>query len=318
MNLTAPSQVDVLLRRHGLRPRKRWGQNFLIDRNTLDNVLRAAAVEPADSVLEIGPGLGTLTRELAQRCRQAVAVEIDPLLVEVLRGETVADLANVLVVPGDALAIDLAALLGAGPGEPPTRWKAVANIPYYITTPLIERLLAVKERLERIVLMVQREVAGRLIAAPGTEEYGALSVYVQYYTVPEITARVSRHAFLPPPGVDSAIVRLLVRQVPAAVVRDEALFFQVVRAAFQQRRKTLLNALTTVPGLPREGAGAALARAGIAPGRRGETLGVADFARLADAVEGQRERGDGTMHHGDTETRRRGEIRRTNRDGHDS
>ena len=180
--------------------------------------------------------------------------------------------------------IDLAPILEAEPGEPGSLWKAVANIPYYITTPLIERLIAVKERLERIVLAVQREVADRLIAAPGTEAYGALSVFVQYHTVPEITARVSRNAFLPPPGVDSAIVRLLVRREPAAPVRDERLFFQVVRAAFQQRRKTLLNALTTVPGLTREGAGAALARAGIGPTRRGETLGVPEFARLADAV----------------------------------
>ena len=280
MNLTSPSQVYALLRRHGLRPRKRWGQNFLIDRNTLSNVLRAADGTPADRVLEIGPGLGTLTRELAHRCRRVVAVEIDPLLVTVLQGETLADLANVAVIRGDALEIDLAAILGTETGL----WKAVANIPYYITTPLIERLLTVKERLERIVLMVQREVAARLIAAPGTDDYGALSVFVQYHTIPEITARVSRSAFLPPPGVDSAIVRLLVRREAAAPVRDEALFFQVVRAAFQQRRKMLLNALTTVPGLTRETAGAALARAGIDPTRRGETLAVADFARLADAV----------------------------------
>jgi 16S rRNA (adenine1518-N6/adenine1519-N6)-dimethyltransferase len=284
VNLTSPSHVDALLRQHGLRPRKRWGQNFLIDRNTLENVLRAAAIEPEDRILEIGPGLGTLTRELAHRCRRVVAVEIDPLLVAVLRGETVADLANVEVIEADALEIDLAAILGAGTGAPTGFWRVVANLPYYITTPLIERLLAVKERLERIVLLVQREVAERLVAAPGSEAYGALSVFVQYHTTPEITARASRNAFLPPPGVDSAIVRLLIGREPAVPVRDEAVFFQVVRAAFQQRRKTLLNSLATVPGLSREAAGAALARAGIAPSRRGETLGVADFARLADAV----------------------------------
>jgi len=286
LNLTSPAQVDALLKRHGLRPRKRWGQNFLIDRNTLDNVLRAAEVGPEDAVLEIGPGLGTLTRELAQAARRVLAVEIDPLLVEILRAETTAELSNVEVVSGDALELDLAALL-AGDAEAvdsPERWKVVANIPYYITTPVIERLLGMKERLERIVLMVQREVASRLTAAAGSEEYGSLSVFAQYHTIPEQTARVSRTAFLPPPAVDSAIVRLRVRSEPAAPVRDEALFFQVVRASFQQRRKTLLNALTTVPGLTREQAGAALAEAGIAPARRGETLAVADFARLADAV----------------------------------
>lgn len=278
MNLTAPSQVTELLRAHGLRPRKRWGQNFLIDRNTLENVLRAAEVGPEDAVLEIGPGLGTLTRELAGRARRVVAVEIDPLLVGLLRTETVADLANVAVVQADALGLELAEVLGD------ERWKAVANIPYYITTPLIERLLEHRARLERIVLMVQREVAARLLAAPGSEEYGSLSVFAQYYTVPEITARVSRTAFLPPPGVDSAIVRLLVRPAPAVPVRDEGRFFQVVRASFEQRRKTLLNSLTTVPGVTREVAAAALAGAGIDPTRRGETLGLVEFARLSDAL----------------------------------
>src|SRR5438067_1453583 len=164
MNLTSPAQVDALLRRHGLRPRKRWGQNFLIDWNTLRNVLHAAEVEPDDRILEIGPGLGTLTRELAQASRRVLAVEIDPLLVEILRAETLADLSNVEVVSGDALEMDLSRLLDPGDSgdPPPALWKAVANIPYYITTPLIERLLAVKERLEWIVLMVQREVASRL------------------------------------------------------------------------------------------------------------------------------------------------------------
>jgi 16S rRNA (adenine1518-N6/adenine1519-N6)-dimethyltransferase len=278
VNLTSPTQVNALLRRHGLRPRKRWGQNFLIDRNTLDNVLRAADVGPDDAVLEIGPGLGTLTRELAQRARRVAAVEIDPLLVDLLRSETLADLPSVEVAHADALELDLAALFGD------ETWKAVANIPYYITTPLIERLLAVRSRLERIVLMVQREVAARLTAAPGSDDYGCLSIFAQFYTVPELTARVSRHAFLPPPGVDSAIVRLLIRREPAAPVREEARFFQVVRAAFEQRRKTLLNALTTIPDVTRDVAAAALSHAGIDPTRRGETLAIPEFARLADAL----------------------------------
>jgi 16S rRNA (adenine1518-N6/adenine1519-N6)-dimethyltransferase len=278
VNLTAPSEVAALLRRHGLRPRKRWGQNFLIDRNTLDNVLRAADVGSDDAVLEIGPGLGTLTRELAARARRVTAVEIDPLLVAFLRSETLACLANVEVIVADALDLDLTALLGEG------AWKAVANIPFYITSPLIEKLLAARARLERIVLMVQREVAARLIAAPGSEEYGSLSVFVQYYTEPALTARVSRAAFLPPPNVDSAIVRLRVRREPAVAVRDEALFFQVVRAAFGQRRKTLRNALSSLTGLTRDAALAALARADLDPGRRGETLSLADFSRLADRI----------------------------------
>jgi 16S rRNA (adenine1518-N6/adenine1519-N6)-dimethyltransferase len=291
MNLTSPTQVSALLRRHGLRPRKRWGQNFLIDRNTLDNVLRAADVESDDQILEIGPGLGTLTRELAELCGRVVSVEIDPLLIPILRGETVAGLPNVEIVQGDALEIDLTSVLARETVPRKKLWKTVANIPYYITTPLIERLLTQRERLERIVLMIQREVADRLLAAPGAEAYGALSVFVQYHTIPELTARVSRTAFLPPPGVDSAIVRLLVRREPAVRVRDEDMFFQTVRAAFQQRRKTLLNALTSVPGLSREGAATALGRAGIAPSRRGETLGLPEFARLADAVVENRDEG---------------------------
>jgi 16S rRNA (adenine1518-N6/adenine1519-N6)-dimethyltransferase len=281
VNLTAPSEVAALLRRHGLRPRKRWGQNFLIDRNTLENVLRAAELAPEDSVLEIGPGLGTLTRELAARCRRVIAVEIDPLLVGILRSETLADAANVELVHGDALALDLSALLREG------SWKVAANIPYYITTPLIERLLSVKERLERIVLMVQREVAARLTAAPGSADYSSLSVFVQYHTEPQITARVSRGAFLPPPDVDSAIVRLRVRREPPVTVQDEAFLLQVVRASFQQRRKTLLNALTTLPDVSKEAAGMALERAGIDPARRGETLSLPEFARLADALAAQ-------------------------------
>jgi 16S rRNA (adenine1518-N6/adenine1519-N6)-dimethyltransferase len=210
-----------------------------------------------------------------------VAVEIDPLLVGILRSETLADAASVELVQGDALELDLAALLAEG------SWKVVANIPYYITTPLIERLLAIKERLERIVLMVQREVAARLTAAPGSADYSSLSVFVQYHTQPEITARVSRGAFLPPPDVDSAIVRLRVRREPPVTVQDEAFLLQVVRASFQQRRKTLLNALTTLPGVPKEAAGMALERAGIDPARRGETLSLPEFARLADALAAQ-------------------------------
>lgn len=277
-NLTSPAHVADLLRRHGVRPRKRWGQNFLIDRNTLDNVLRAADLQPDDSVLEIGPGLGTLTRELAARCHRVTTVEIDPLLLAILREETLADLSNVNLVAADALEVDLASLTTGGP------WKVVANIPYSITTPLIERLLALRRRLDRVVLMVQREVAQRLAASPGTEEYGSLSLFAQYHAEVEITARVSRMAFLPPPEVDSAIVRLRIHSQPPVAPCDETLFFAVVRAAFQQRRKTLLNTLSLVPDVTRERAADALQRAAVAPGRRGETLSLLEFGRLADAV----------------------------------
>ncbi|MBI3910907.1 MAG: ribosomal RNA small subunit methyltransferase A, partial [Armatimonadetes bacterium] len=228
---------------------------------------------------EIGPGLGTLTRELAARCRTVLAVEIDARLVAVLHEETVADLPNVTVLQADALEVDLVgeARRALGPGP----HRVVANIPYAITSPLVVRLLEAREAFSLIVLMVQREVADRLTAQPATEAYGALTLVAQFYAEAERTATVSRRAFWPPPEVDSAIVRLRPRgELPP--VAPEA-FFSVVRAAFQQRRKSLLNALAGAVGLrwSREQAAAVLAAAGIDPGRRGETLPLEEFVRLA-------------------------------------
>ena len=283
MNLTAPAEVDALLRRHGFQTRRALGQHLLIDRNVLSRIVAAAELSPADRVVEIGPGIGTLTRELAAAAGRVTAVELDTRLFPILR-EVLADRPNAEVLHADFLKLSLpeffAERCGAG------RCKVVANLPYYITSPVIAALLEQKRFLERIVLMVQREVAERLAAAPGTEPYGALSVFVQWHATVETVARVSRRVFLPPPRVDSAIVRLTVRQEPPVPVRDEARLFDVVHAAFQKRRKTLLNALATFPALAlsRDEAAAALARAGIDPTRRGETLSLAEFAALADAT----------------------------------
>mgnify|MGYP000179825036 CR=1 FL=1 len=286
VSLASPTRVRRLLERYGIRPRKRWGQNFLIDRNLLEQVVRAAELTPGDRVVEIGPGLGILTRELACHAAAVLAIEIDPILVTVLTRETVADLPNVTILAADALAVDLAAEARRVLGPPP--YKVVANIPYAITSPLLQRLLERPGLFSLIVLMVQREVADRLAAAPGSGEYGAFTVFTQFYAEVERLATVTRRAFWPPPEVDSAIVRLRPRrQLPEV---DVATLMAVVRAAFQQRRKRLLNALagSRELALPRERLAEALAEAGIDPARRAETLSVAEFVRLAGAIHARR------------------------------
>ncbi len=282
MNLSSPAAVSALLKRHDLRPRRRFGQNFLVDGNTLAKIVAAGHVQPGDCVLEIGAGLGVLTLALAEAVTlsgRVAALEIDRDLLPAL-AETVGLLPQVEIVPGDAMALDWPVFLAAQFGSQPLR--AVANIPYNITSPLLATLLEQK-RFACIVLLVQKEVAARLSAKAGTADYGALSVFAQFHAQVETVGIVSRRVFYPPPDVDSAIVRLTPYAALPVAVSDEALFFAVVRAAFGQRRKALLNALSGDPALgwTREQASAALDAAGIDPGRRGETLTQAEFARLA-------------------------------------
>lgn len=289
MNLSSPATVSALLRRHQLHPRKRFGQNFLVDGNTLAKIVDAAQVGPGDNVLEIGAGLGVLTQALALAAGvdgQVVTVEVDRDLLPALT-ETIADMPQVKVVHGDALALDwpqFAAQHFAHAPQPP-HLKAVANIPYNITSPLLTGLLDAKELFGVVVLLVQKEVAQRLGAPPASPDYGALSVFAQFHAKVETVGIVSRRVFLPAPDVDSAIVRLTPHAALPAFVDDEAQFFAVVRAAFGQRRKALPNALSGDPALgwTRERAGDALAMAGIDPQRRGETLSLAEFAALARA-----------------------------------
>jgi 16S rRNA (adenine1518-N6/adenine1519-N6)-dimethyltransferase len=278
-NLYSPTAVRDLLRRYDIRPSRRRGQNFLIDRGALNRVLAAAELAPEDEVLEIGPGLGVLTRALAERCRRVVAVEVDERLAGALETETLAGLENVELVRADFLELDLGSLLGRFS----SRVKVVANIPYSITSPAIARLLEHADRLERIVLMVQKEVAERLAALPGTEAYGSLTLLAQFYADVELLGTVSRRCFLPAPEVDSAIIRLRLLPQPRVPDVDPERFFAVVHAAFGQRRKTLLNSLSGSRelGWTREQATAALAAARIDPHRRGETLALEEFARLA-------------------------------------
>jgi 16S rRNA (adenine1518-N6/adenine1519-N6)-dimethyltransferase len=281
-NLTAPSEVRALLARHGLHPKKRLGQHFLIDGNLRDRIVQAAGVHADESVLEIGPGLGTLTQALASTAKHVVAVEVDPAMVAVL-GETVAHLPNVAIVAGDFLKLPwlewARETFGAGPVA------VVANVPYYITTPILTTILEAPGPVVRLVVMVQREVADRLMAAPGSDAYGSLSVLARLRAEVTMPLKVSRHVFLPPPEVDSAVVRLDLRPHPEVRAEEEPAFFRVSRAAFEQRRKTLLNALTGAGGFPREEAHAALEATGLSPTLRGETLDVPDFARLARALQ---------------------------------
>jgi len=281
--LATPSGVAAVLRHLGLSPRKALGQNFLVDRNIVAKILDAAQLAPEDTVLEIGPGLGVLTWELARRARSVVAVELDAGLVRWLRA-LFAGQPNVRLVHGDALTVDLAGLLAAHPPGPGGSAKVLANLPYYITSPLLMRLLEEGLPISLAVVMVQKEVARRLLARPGTKDYGALSVAVQLRTHAEIVAPVPPGVFFPPPEVESAVVRLTLRPLPEEV-EDAAFFSAVVRAAFAQRRKTLRNALQSGAGLwDKDAVPAALAEAGIDGGRRGETLSVAEFVRLSAAL----------------------------------
>jgi len=259
-----------------IRAKKSLGQNFLKDPHYLGKIVDAARVDPGDKVLEIGPGLGDLTRLLAGRAARLLALELDERLVPRLR-EEFRDAPSVEIVLADALEYPYEQLEGA--------WKVVANLPYYISTPLIQRLLACRCVLTSMTLMLQKEVAERIAAPPGGREYGYLSVLVQLYAEPRIEFVVPRGAFSPRPKVDSAVISLAVREKPAVPLRDDEFFFRVVKAAFSQRRKTLRNALRQLD-IPLAVMADLPAKTGIDLGRRAETLSVEEFFRLADFLQG--------------------------------
>ena len=263
-----------ILKAFGLRMSKKLGQNFLIDAGIVQGIVDAAEIEPGDRVLEIGPGIGTLTQGLAEAGAEVTAVELDKKLPAVL-AETLKAYENVTIVPGDILKVNIPAIMGDAP------FKVAANLPYYITTPILMALLERHLPITRMVTMVQKEVAERMVAGPGSKTYGALSVAVQYYTEPEIVLDVPPRSFIPAPEVDSVVIACKVRETPAVDVMEEKMFFRVVKAAFGQRRKTLANALCG-GGFPKEQVRDAMERAGIDPTRRGETLSLAEFAQLAD------------------------------------
>jgi len=276
--LIIPANTIAVLKKHNLSLQKKFGQNFLIDAHVLDKIIEAADVCPGDSVLEIGPGIGTMTQRLAEHAGQVTAVEIDKALIPVLT-DTLADRPNVRIVQGDILKTDLDDLF---PDK--TQVKVVANLPYYITTPVVMRLL--EEGFASITVMVQKEVAERMQAGPGTKDYGALSLAVQYYASAEIVANVPPNCFIPRPNVGSAVITLTRHDKPPVSVADESRLFAVIRAAFGQRRKTLANALSNASslGLSREDVTAALADIGIDERIRGEALTLEQFAELTNRL----------------------------------
>lgn len=276
--------MDVvgILRQYGIRPSKGLGQNFLISERVLERIVASAELGLGDVVLEVGPGLGLMTRRLAEACRGVVAVELDGRMVAIL-AERLADLGNVHVVEADILSVDPAETVAAelGLGAAPA-YKVVANLPYYITSAALRHLLEGSQRPTLMTVMVQREVAGRLVAAPGG--LSVLAVSVQVYGQPEIVARVPAGAFYPAPKVDSAVVRVRVYDEPLVPAGLRERFFRVVRAGFGQKRKQLANSLGAGLALGRAAAAAALAGAGIDPSRRAQTLSVAEWLRLTEVL----------------------------------
>ncbi|MFY9376800.1 MAG: 16S rRNA (adenine(1518)-N(6)/adenine(1519)-N(6))-dimethyltransferase RsmA [Peptococcia bacterium] len=269
--------MNQILREHGFRFKKKWGQNFISDRNILDRIVQAAEIQPGDGVIEIGPGAGTLTRALAEAGAQVVALEIDQTLLPILE-EFLSGL-DVKVIEADVLKSDLAKIAAEQSLKRP--YKIVANLPYYITTPIIMKILESDLDFERLVIMVQWEVAKRLTAQAGSKDYGAITLAIQYYTEGKILFKVPRQVFNPAPEVDSAVISLCKREQPPVDVADLQLMFKLIKAAFGQRRKTVLNALSSGGlGLEREQIAQRLELAGIDPKRRGETLTIDEFARL--------------------------------------
>ena len=280
--LTDPGETTAVLKRHGLSLKKRFGQNFLIDARVLDRIVAAADVQKTDTVLEIGPGIGTLTQALAEAAGHVTAVEIDRDLIPVLQ-ETLAAYPNVEIVNQDILKYDIAALAARAEGS----LKVVANLPYYITTPIIMSLLEGDIPAKSITVMIQKEVAERMAAGPGGKEYGALSLAVRYYAEPELIANVPPNCFIPRPAVSSVVIRLTLRQTPPVQTKDPAFLFAVIRAAFGQRRKTLTNSLANAGslGLSKAQVQQALNDMELDDNIRGEALDLAQFAELADRLQ---------------------------------
>ena len=273
--IASPEVVHYICKRFDIKMSKKLGQNFLIKRGIVDEIVKAADLQEGEPVLEIGPGIGTLTQGLAQSGDNVTAIELDTRLLEVL-DTTLAQYSNVTIVHGDVLKLDVPSIMNNEP------FKVVANLPYYITTPIIMSLLESRLPIERLVVMVQKEVALRMVAKPGTKDYGALSVAVQYYTKPDIVLDVPPKSFLPAPAVTSSVIRCVLRDKPPVDVIDEKLFFRVVKAGFAQRRKTFANTMKTT-GLSKDRIEELLAKANIDGQRRGETFTLQEFADVANA-----------------------------------
>ena len=278
-----PQNTIAVLQKYHFNFQKKFGQNFLIDTHVLDKIIRAAEITKDDFVVEIGPGIGTMTQYLAQAAREVVAVEIDKALIPILQ-DTLSGFPNAEVIQDDILKVDIAELAAERNGGRPI--KVVANLPYYITTPIIMSLFEHDVPLALVTVMVQKEVAERMQAGPGSKDYGALSLAVQYYADPYIVANVPPNCFMPRPNVGSAVIRLTRHKVPPVQVEDEKLMFQMIRASFNQRRKTLVNGLNHSPEmtLTKEQITKAVEGLGKGAGVRGVALTLEEFAKLSNTI----------------------------------
>lgn len=283
-DISTPRRTKEIISRHGFSFKKSLGQNFLIDQNILYKIVEAAGLDEDKGALEIGPGIGALTEKLAQTAGTVTALEIDQRLIPILR-EVLEPYENVKVHHGDVLKVDLHELFQQDFGGV-SKVSVVANLPYYVTTPILMKLLEEKLPLENIVVMIQKEVAERMAAAPGSKDYGSLSIAVQYYSEPKLVCIVPHTVFIPQPNVASAVIRLAVREEPPVSVEDEGFFFEVVQASFAQRRKTIANNLKSrfFAGEGRERLEQLLQEAGIVPSRRGETLSIEEYAKLSNVL----------------------------------
>lgn len=282
--LTASESIDLIKRRE-FAVQKKFGQNFLIDDNILEAIVNAADIKEDDCVLEIGPGMGALTGRLLDRAGKVIAVEVDKMLIPILE-QTLGDKENFVLINDDILKVDVESLIEKENGGKPI--KVVANLPYYITTPIVLQLLENVHGIESITVMVQKEVAERMMEGPGSKAYGALSLAVRYYSEPSLEINVSKNCFYPRPDVDSAVIRLMVYRPEERPVKasDADKMFKIIRAAFGQRRKTLVNALGNSPSVTatKEQISGALTKLGFEIGIRGEVLTLKDFAKLSDCL----------------------------------
>ena len=283
-HLGNPTNTIEVLQKYGFSFQKKYGQNFLIDENIVRKIVREAGVTADDFVLEIGPGIGTMTQILCEEAREVVAVEIDKKLIPILENDTLKFYDNVTVINEDVLKLDIAKLAEERNSGRPI--KVVANLPYYITTPIIMGLFESGVPLSSVTVMVQKEVADRMQVGPGTRDYGALSLAVQYYAKPQVVLTVPASCFMPRPNVDSAVIRLSRYEKPPVQVCDEKLMFGIIRASFNQRRKTMTNSVCgcTELGISKEQLAAALEKCGLPTAVRGEALTLEQFAELVNAL----------------------------------
>ena len=281
--LSNPQVTIQTIKKYEFAFQKKFGQNFLIDDHVITKIINAAEITKDDLVLEIGPGIGTMTQYLAESAGKVIAVEIDKNLIPIL-GETLAEYDNVTIINEDILKLDINRLVEEENDGKPI--KVVANLPYYITTPIIMGLFESHVPLQSITVMVQKEVADRMQVGSGSKDYGALSLAVQYYAKPYIAANVPPNCFIPRPGVGSAVIRLTRYEEPPVMVKDESLMFKLIRASFNQRRKTLQNGIANSPELPysKVQVEKTLEKMGLAANVRGESLTLAEFAKLSDTI----------------------------------